>query len=129
MITSVRFPLPGRNTGARFVEIAPRRGDPAVAAAAAVVRLNRYGKILRAQIGLGGLAATPVRARSVEAALVGLPSDSDFALASREVGADISPLADLHGSEGYRRRIAPTVVERAVQGAVERAAAQRGGRP
>ncbi|MEE2846978.1 MAG: FAD binding domain-containing protein [Gemmatimonadota bacterium] len=123
MITLVSFPLPRKGDGSCFVEVAPRHGDPAVAAVAAVIRLGRYGKISKARIGLGGLAPTPVRSPSVEAALVGLPADSDFSLPAGEVDEDIAPLGDLHGSDFYRRRVAPTIVARAVGGAVARARA------
>lgn len=121
MISRVRFRLPGKSTGANFLEVAPRRGDPAVAGVAAVIRVTSSGRISKAYIGLAGLAATPVRASSVEAALVGLSVDADFAVPAREVGGDISPLTDVHASDAYRRRVAPTVVARTVRGAVERA--------
>ena len=100
MITLVSFPLPRKGDGSCFVEVAPRIGDPAVAAVAAVIRLGRYGKISKARIGLGGLAPTPVRSPSVEAALVGLPADSDFSLPADEVdegGLGVGGLSDVVG--------------------------------
>lgn len=126
MIVGVRFPYVGGGTGAMFVEVAARRGDPAVAGVAALIRVSRYGKISKAHIGLAGLAPTPVRATSVEAALAGLPFNADLADAVREVGSDISPPSDIHGSDRYRNRVAPVVVERAVRGAIERAVAVQG---
>ena len=120
LITSLTVSLPGPGTGAGFAEVAPRHGDPAVAGAAAVVTLD--GPDVRsARVALIGLAPTPCRAPSVEAALTGHPASVGVEAAAQAVEDDISPLGDIHGSEGYRRRVAPVAVTRALRSALDRA--------
>ena len=57
----------------------------------------------RARIGLGGVAATPLRARATEDALVGRPWDTATAAAAAEVlAAEGTPLDDHRASAAYR---------------------------
>ncbi len=120
LITSLTLNLPGPATGAGFAEVAPRRGDPAVAGAAAVVALDGP-EVRRARVALIGLAPTPCRAPSVEAALTGRPASVGVEAAAQAVEDDTSPLGDIHGSGDYRRRVAPVVVTRALKSALGRA--------
>ncbi|MCX7069499.1 MAG: xanthine dehydrogenase small subunit [Gammaproteobacteria bacterium] len=70
-------------------------------------------RIASARIGLGGMAATPVRARLAEAALVGQPWTADgFAAASAALAAEFQPLDDLRGSSAYRRLGVTRLLER-----------------
>ncbi len=124
MITRLTLRLPGPASGAAFAEVAPRRGDPAVAGAAALVNLDADG-VSSARVALIGLAATPRRAPSVEAAIAGHPPSERMEVAARAVENDIAPLGDIHGSAGYRRRVAPVVVARALRSALARAAENR----
>ena len=124
LITSLTLVLPDPRAGAAFSEVAPRRGDPAVAGAAAVVTLD--GQDVRsARVALIGLAPTPCRAPTVEAALTGRPGSVGVEAAAQAVEDDISPLGDIHGSEDYRRRVAPVVVTRALRSALTRAGESR----
>ena len=63
----------------------------------------RDGVVARAAIGLGGVAATPLRATATEAALVGRPWTSDTA---REAAAVLrgegTPIDDHRASAAYR---------------------------
>ena len=62
------------------------------------------GVVSRACIGLGGIAATPVRARETEAALVGRPWSAEAVRAAAEVMAgEGTPLDDHRASAAYRR--------------------------
>ena len=120
LITMLTLRLPGSRSGAGFAEVAPRHGDPAVAGAAAVVNLeNRH--VRNARVALIGLAANACRAPSVEAALAGRPADAGIEEIAAVVENDIEPVGDIHGSEEYRRRVAPVVVARAIRRAMARA--------
>lgn len=71
------------------------------------------GRCTRLRVALGGAAPTPVRARSVEAALTGRPVDrGDIAQAAALVGDDIDPWSDLRGSADYKRTVAAICVGR-----------------
>lgn len=128
MITSVTFSLPPSRSGAAFAEVAPRPGDPAVAGAAAAVTLDG-SHVESARVALIGLASTPCRAPSVEARIAGRAAPVGIDTAARAVENDIAPLGDIHGSEEYRRRVAPVVVARALRSALARLARAEGGRP
>ena len=125
IITSLTLSLPPSCTGAAFSEVAPRPGDPAVAGAAAAVSLDGP-RVESARVALIGLAPTPCRAPSVEAALSGSEASVGIEAAAQAVENDIAPIGDIHGSEEYRRRVAPVVVARALRSALARA---EGGRP
>ncbi|HEY0950719.1 MAG TPA: xanthine dehydrogenase small subunit, partial [Nocardioides sp.] len=57
----------------------------------------------RARIGLGGVAATPVRARNTEAALEGGPwSDGAVRAAAAVLGGEGTPIDDHRASAAYR---------------------------
>jgi xanthine dehydrogenase small subunit len=61
------------------------------------------GVVARAVIGLGGVAATPIRARETEAALVGRPwSDQTVRQAADLLAAEGTPIDDHRASAGYR---------------------------
>jgi carbon-monoxide dehydrogenase medium subunit len=71
ILTAVRFtPWPAGH-GFAFVEFSRRHGDFAITSAAVLLTADGAGKITRASVTIGGAAATPVRAREVETALVG----------------------------------------------------------
>ena len=124
LITMLALGLPGPRSGAAFAEVAPRRGDPAVAGAAVVLTLAG-SRVDSARVGLIGLAPTPCRAPSVEAALVGVSRGSDMEEAAAAVAGDVTPVGDLHGSEEYRHWVAPVVVARAARTALARATGKR----
>ena len=76
LIRAVRIPLPLSGITA-FHKIAKRRFDDISSVAAGIALDVRDGVVVRARIGLGGVAATPVRALATEAALEGRPWDAE----------------------------------------------------
>jgi xanthine dehydrogenase small subunit len=102
LIRAVRVPtpLPGHTT---FRKIAKRRYDDisSVAVAAALDIVD--DTIVTARIGLGGVAATPLRARATEAALEGRPwTEETVEAASRVLAAEGTPIDDQRASAAYR---------------------------
>jgi xanthine dehydrogenase small subunit len=102
LIRAVRIPLPLSPVVA-FTKIAKRRFDDISSVAVAVALDIRDGVVARAAIGLGGVAATPLRATDTEAALVGRPWTSDTV---REAAAVLrgegTPIDDHRASAAYR---------------------------
>src|SRR6266567_3731804 len=129
ILTEVRLPLPnGGAVGSCFVELARRHGDFAIAGVAAMVKLADDGSGAESRIGLIGVRDVPVRARAAESLLSGAqPTDDVLAEAAGAVDAEIDPVSDLHGSAGYRRRVAAVLVERALATARDRARERSGG--
>jgi carbon-monoxide dehydrogenase medium subunit len=133
VLTAIRIPQPGPATGTAYVKYERQVGDYAIAAAAAVVDVVD-GRVTRARVAFTNLAPTPVRARSIEAALTGMDA-GDEAIAAA-VGAlrddETAPWDDLRGTAAQKRRMARAAAERALRLARDRANGGRqsnGGRP
>jgi aerobic carbon-monoxide dehydrogenase medium subunit len=110
MITELWFPEPAAS--AVLTEFAQRQGDFAVAAAAVCVEIAdgtcRWGRVV-----LGGVGPRPVE---VDAGpLTGQPAAAQTWQAMGEHAAgQIDPPDDTHGDARYRRRLAVTLVTRAL---------------
>jgi carbon-monoxide dehydrogenase medium subunit len=73
------------------------------------------------RIAVGCVAAVPIRATAVEAALGDELSDGAVRAAAAGFGESLDPPADVHASAEYRAHLAETAVVRAVLQAAERA--------
>ena len=116
-LTGARFPVwTGARLGTGFQEIASRRGDFAIVAAAAQLALDGDGRCARIAAALGGVAPRPVRIAALESALVGSAlEDGDIEAALASVDAAIEPDDDLHASAAYRGRVARVLLGRAIR--------------
>jgi xanthine dehydrogenase small subunit len=102
LIRAVRIPLPLARLAA-FHKIAKRRFDDISSVAIGFALDIEDGVVTRARIGLGGVAATPVRARASEAALEGRPWTPDTVQAAAEVlGGEGTPIDDHRASAAFR---------------------------
>ena len=121
IVTEVRFDpwAPGHGWG--FTEIARRRGDFAIVAAAALVELEGDGRIRRAALALGGVAPVPLRVAAAEEALAGRIADDALLARATAACADVEPLEDAHVAPWYRRRLAPRLAQRVLANACRRA--------
>ena len=98
-----RVPLPLAGlTG--FHKIAKRRFDDISSVAVAfAIDLDEGGIVTAARIGLGGVAATPLRARATEAALAGRPwTDETVRDAASVLATEGTPMSDHRASAEYR---------------------------
>ncbi|MCW2696442.1 MAG: dehydrogenase [Modestobacter sp.] len=102
LIRAVRIPLPQPGT-VGFTKIAKRRFDD-ISSVAVGFGLDVVDGVVRtARIGLGGVAATPVRARATEAELTGRPWDgATVRAAARVMATEGTPLDDHRASAAYR---------------------------
>ncbi len=102
LIRTIRIPLPVAPVSA-FHKIAKRRFDDISSVAVAYALTLADGSIESVAIGLGGVAATPIRATATEDALAGQP----WTAATIRVAADVlasegTPLSDHRASGRYR---------------------------
>jgi xanthine dehydrogenase small subunit len=71
------------------------------------------GAVAEARIAFGGMAATPKRARTVEAALIGRPwTEATVATALPAFEEDFAPLSDMRGSATYRMLTAKNLLRK-----------------
>jgi carbon-monoxide dehydrogenase medium subunit len=76
------------------------------------------GSCADVRVGLTNMAATPLRATAVEAALRGGPLDAAAIAAAAEHAADgTQPPADLNASAEYKRHLARVLCRRALESA------------
>ena len=80
------------------------------------------GVITDARLAFAGIADVPLRATDAEDLLAGeRPSAELFGEAARRATAGIDPPADLNGSSEYRKKVAATLVRRALRAAADNA--------
>ncbi len=110
LLAAIEIALPERTLQAggpwsRAYKIAKRREDD-ISALSLVLSLQlNQGQVLAASLGVGGMAATPMRARRTEAALVGQHWSAETVRAAMAVlEQEFDPLSDLRASAAYRRR-------------------------
>jgi len=110
MITELWFPRP--EPQAVLTEFAPRQGDFAVVAAAVAVDVD--GGLCRSgRVVLGGVGPQPVQVET--GALAGQPAvPATWQAMGEHAATQIDPADDTHGSSEYRRRLAATLVARAL---------------
>ncbi|CAM5636557.1 FAD binding domain-containing protein [Streptomyces tanashiensis] len=102
LIRAVRVPLPLAPVVA-FHKIAKRRFDDISSVAVAFALDVEDGIVRRARIGLGGVAATPIRALATEAALEGRPWTAETVEAVAPLLRDEgTPMDDHRASAAYR---------------------------
>ncbi|WP_226343970.1 FAD binding domain-containing protein [Agilicoccus flavus] len=113
ILAAIRIP---KHTGwgtryEKFVRVVHQWSIVGVAAAVRV----EGDTIAEAKIGLTNMGSTPVRARSAEQALAGVPiEEGAVAAAVASVAEGTNPPSDLQGDADYRRHLAQVLTRRAV---------------
>jgi aerobic carbon-monoxide dehydrogenase medium subunit len=123
VLTTIEIPVKHRGQGMAYVKFSHPASRYAVIGVAASITANS-GACTAAAVCVGGLVPGPVRAISVEKALMGQVLSADVIAKAAghvadDLGADI--LGDLYASAEYRQAVAPVWVRRALTAAVERA--------
>ncbi|MCP3426756.1 FAD binding domain-containing protein [Rothia sp. AR01] len=102
LLRAVRVPLPLAGTTA-FYKVAKRRFDDISSISTAFAMQLEGDRVSSIRIGLGGVAATPLRARAAEEVLLGGPWTEEAAReASAAMTAESTPLDDHRASARYR---------------------------
>ena len=118
IVTEVRVPKLGSNTGWSYKKFSRRSQDWAIVGVAAVVERDN-GSISSARIGLTSMGSTPIRASAVEQALSGASADS-VAEAAGSADEGTSPASDDAASAEFRRHLARVWTRRALEEALNR---------
>jgi CO/xanthine dehydrogenase FAD-binding subunit len=123
-LAEARFPVWSEpRIGVGFHEVNARQSDFAFVSAAAQIVLDSEGRCTRAAIGVGAATAVPLRLDAVADELKGKRYDEGAVRKSLIAAlADIEPMADLHASAEYRKRVAVTMAVRAIADAYQDAA-------
>ena len=91
-----------------------KRFEDDISAVCLVVNLDlENGRVKAASMGVGGVAATPVRAAKTEAVLTGQPwSPASVAKAQATLRSEFSPISDMRASSSYRREVLGNLLQR-----------------
>ncbi|MDA3920789.1 MAG: xanthine dehydrogenase small subunit [Salinisphaera sp.] len=105
-VERIRVPVLATDEHFRCYKIS-KRFDQDISAVCAAFKIRvEDGRVAAIRTGFGGVAATPKRAVSTEAALQGQPWNEATATAAEAVLAkEFSPLTDMRASEQYRRLV------------------------
>jgi xanthine dehydrogenase small subunit len=102
-VEAVHVPLPAPGAHFAVYKVSKRRDEDITATLGAFHVTVENGVIAAARIAYGGMAATPKRARAVEAALLGQPWAPETVEAAQAAYAqDYQPLTDMRASAEYR---------------------------
>jgi carbon-monoxide dehydrogenase medium subunit len=118
VVTEVRVPKLGQNTGWSYKKFSRRSQDWATVGVAAVVERSN-GSIGSARVALTSMGATPIRATAVEQALSGASPDA-VAEAAQSADEGTNPSSDDAASAEFRRHLARVFTRRAVEEALGR---------
>jgi xanthine dehydrogenase small subunit len=112
LITVIRVPLPLSGLTS-FQKISKRRFDDISSVAIGYALAVQDGIITKARIGLGGVAATPLRATATETMLEGRAWDLEtIRAAARVMGEEGTPMDDHRASAEYRKAMLESSLER-----------------
>jgi carbon-monoxide dehydrogenase medium subunit len=113
LLTEVRIPK-HTGWGAHYEKFVRVSHQWSIVGVAATVKADG-GTITDARVALTNMGSTPLRARSVEAALVGKPATDEAVRAAAATAAEgTNPPSDLNGDAEYRKVLAPVLTRRAV---------------
>ena len=107
LLVWVEVPAPQPGAWMRAYKISKRQEDDISAVCLGIhLQLDAHQRVAHISIGAGGVAATPVRARQTEAALLGKVWNRDAIQAAQTVLLqEFSPISDIRASADYRRQV------------------------
>ena len=112
-VESITIPRPAAGTLNAAYKITKRRDEDISAVAVGFHVAVENGTVTTARLAFGGMAATPKRAATVEAALVGKPWTLEtISRAEQAFASDFTPLTDWRASADYRARVARNLLRR-----------------
>jgi xanthine dehydrogenase small subunit len=112
-VEAVHVPLPPDEAQFAAYKITKRRDEDITAALGAFNLVVEDGAVASVRIAYGGMAATPKRARAVEAALLGRPWNEETVEAALPAfETDFQPISDMRASADYRMLVAKNLLRR-----------------
>jgi len=122
ILTEVRIPASKPRSGGAYLKRERKVGDFATAAVAVQVELDAKDNFASVGIGLTNVGLTAIKATAAEEFLKGKAANDDNIKQAAQLAADASqPIADVRGSEEYKRSLVKTFTVRALRLAVQRA--------
>jgi carbon-monoxide dehydrogenase medium subunit len=121
ILTEIRIPVPGKDSGYCYAKLKRKTGDFATAATAVLLKLDG-NNVLDVSIALTNVAPTALKAPDAENALRRRPlTESTIEEAARLAMTACDPVEDLRGSVAYKIAMAGEMTRRALLTAASRA--------
>ena len=113
-VEAVHVPVPAKGSHFAVHKVTKRRDEDITATLGAFhLALAKDGTVKSIRIAYGGMAATPKRARAVEAELLGRPwTEAAIEAAIPAYDADFTPLTDMRATAEYRALAAKNLLRR-----------------
>ncbi len=109
----IDVPLPQEEQVFRIFKISKRFHQDISAVCGAFSVMMQGNRVQAARICYGGMAATPLRARNCEKALIGNDREAiGVKRACKALDLDFAPITDFRGSSRYRSAVAASLLER-----------------
>ena len=109
----IKVPKATLGEQSRIYKISKRFDDDISAVCLALNLFTDNGVVMSASIGVGGVAATPVRATKTQAALTGQPwTLATVQKAQAVLRAEFSPISDMRASAAYRTQVLGNLLHR-----------------
>ena len=109
----IKVPLPARGEFSRVYKVSKRYDDDISAVCLAVCIQVDAARVRSVSIGVGGVAATPVRALQTEQLLRGAAwSQHSISAASACLRAEFQPISDMRASAAYRSEVLGNLLQR-----------------
>ena len=115
VLTWIRIPRPQANQWMRVYKISKRQEDDISAVCLAIqIERDTNGLVTDASIGVGGVAATPVRANKTQACFLQKPFDeATTQQAQAQLQQEFTPISDMRASASYRSEVLVNLLQRA----------------
>ena len=112
-VAALRIPLRTKWQVFRAYKLSKRIDQDISAVCAGIAVEIERGRVRRARIAFGGMAATPKRALAAERALLGRPLDAAGLVAAQAaLDVDFAPISDMRASAAYRTLAASNLLKR-----------------
>jgi xanthine dehydrogenase small subunit len=113
-VEAVHVPMPARGAHFAVHKVTKRRDEDITATLGAFhLALAKDGTVMSIRVAYGGMAATPKRAKAVEAALLGKPwTEASVEAALPAYDLDFTPLTDMRATAEYRQLAAKNLLRR-----------------
>jgi len=109
----IKVPRPQGLEAMKVSKISKRYDDDISAVCLAINLQIEHNTVVKASIGAGGVAATPVRAVRTEAVLKGQPwTQATVRQAMAALRAEFSPISDMRASAAYRSEVLGNLLQR-----------------
>ena len=124
LLVEIRVPALTPGIGSAYMKFAHPASRFAIVGAAAVITIDKQGTCTKAGVGITGAGTKAVRAKGVEAGLVGKRLDAATIEAAAQKAAEgVDVQADLQGSVEYKSHLCRVFARRAIEAAAKKATA------